>query len=315
MVLRQANIKTLIDNAYKKDRLSHAYLFYGDDGVGKKEMALYLACKIYCEQDGCMECQTCKTIMTEGHLNVSYIGVLENKKLVSKEQITDLQEEFSRTSLVEGPRVYIVDGIDTASIAAQNSLLKFIEEPDNQEQTFGLFLARDLGKVVSTIKSRCSLVYFPTLDKEALIASLEDIVEEDIKVMLAHITNSAEEIRSLYADEKIHNTIDLVYKFMKLKNSATAVLFYINHKNTLVSPYLGYFLRFLIIIYEDILHLYAEESLLFYPLHDKIEEYKEKVSYNLAKENLETLLQLESRSTYNVIDKNILHELIVKFYC
>lgn len=158
MIQNQQHIYNVLKQNKLKDRLSHAYLFYGDDGVGKKEMAYALACLFYCEHDGCLACETCKNILEGQHLNVSYIGVLDSKKLISKEQITDLQEEFSKTSLLDGPRIYIVDGIDTASASAQNSLLKFIEEPVNNTPTIGIFIATDLANVVSTIVSRCSLI-------------------------------------------------------------------------------------------------------------------------------------------------------------
>lgn len=314
MVLRQEKIKTLIDNTSKKRRLNHAYLLYGDDGVGKKEMAYYFACKLYCPNGGCMECQICQNIINNGHLNVEYIGVLDNKKLVSKEQITDLQTEFSKTSLVEGARVYIVDGIDTASVAAQNSLLKFIEEPQNNEETYGLFIARDITKVVSTIQSRCNLIYFPTISKEALLEEIPEIPLEP-KVMLAYLTNSAEEIRGMYASEDIKNVIELVFKFMEIKNPSIAILFYLNNSSFLQDKKLLYFLQFLIIIHEDILHLLHKEDLLFYPLHDKIEVYASRNNVVDVETKLQQLLKLEARCGYNVIAKNILHELIIKFYC
>ena len=130
----------MLKKAKANGRLSHAYLFYGEDGTGKKEMAYALAALLYCPNGGCLECDTCKTILTGNHMNVDYIGIQTDKKLISKEQVNDLQEEFAKTSLVEGTRIYIVDGIDTASSAAQNSLLKFIEEPINKTPTVGIFI-------------------------------------------------------------------------------------------------------------------------------------------------------------------------------
>ena len=71
-------------------------------------------------------------------MNVNYIGINADKTMISKEQINNLQEEFSKTSLVEGTRFYIVDGIDTASMAAQNSLLKFSERKSTIKSTVNL---------------------------------------------------------------------------------------------------------------------------------------------------------------------------------
>ena len=167
VVQNQNRIFEMLKNSYKNDRLSHAYLFYGDNGVGKKEMAYALACIINCN-DACLECETCQSIIEGNHMNVEYIGIEENKTMISKDQITDLQENFSKTSLVEGTRIYIVDGIDTASSQAQNSLLKFIEEPINNTPTIGIFIATELSNVVSTIISRCSLIHFKALSNDLL---------------------------------------------------------------------------------------------------------------------------------------------------
>ena len=156
VVQNQNRIFEMLKNSYKNDRLSHAYLFYGDKGVGKKEMAYALACIVNCD-DACLECSTCQSIIEGNHMNVEYIGIEENKTMISKDQITDLQEHFSKTSLVSGTRIYIVDGIDTASSQAQNSLLKFIEEPINNTPTIGIFIATELSNVVSTIISATSV--------------------------------------------------------------------------------------------------------------------------------------------------------------
>ncbi|MDE7213192.1 MAG: DNA polymerase III subunit, partial [Anaeroplasmataceae bacterium] len=190
MISNQQHIYDVLKQNKIKDRLSHAYLFYGDEGVGKKEMAYALACLFYCKNDGCLSCDTCQNILNDQHLNVTYIGVLESKKLISKEQIIDLQEEFSKTSLLEGPRIYIVDGIDTASASAQNSLLKFIEEPINNTPTIGIFIATDLANVVSTIVSRCSLIHFPSIEVKKLVGQLEKEGIDSLDAALSSITTN-----------------------------------------------------------------------------------------------------------------------------
>ena len=131
-------------------------------------------------------------------MNVDYIGIEQNKSKISKEQITNLQDEFAKTSLVEGTRIYIIDGIDTATSSAQNSLLKFIEEPINQTPTVGIFLAKELPNVVNTIQSRCILEHFPSIPKEKEIKILEDEGLSSIDARLASIlTNDIDEALGL----------------------------------------------------------------------------------------------------------------------
>lgn len=169
LIKTQSNIFNRLKNAYKNDRLSHAYLFYGEEGTGKLEMAYALACMLYCKNDCCFECEECKNILNNNHLNVKVINPLKDKKAIVKDQIEELQEEFSKTSLVDGPRIYIINGIDDAGPKVSNMLLKFIEEPQNKTQIVGIFLATELSNVLLTIKSRCNVIHFEPISLENMI--------------------------------------------------------------------------------------------------------------------------------------------------
>jgi len=313
MILNQERIFNVLKQNKLKNRLSHAYLFYGDDGVGKKEMAYALACLLYCP-DGCLECETCQTILEGNHLNVDYIGIEESKKLISKEQIMDLQEEFSKTSLVEGTRIYIVDGIDTASSSAQNSLLKFIEEPINNTPTVGIFIARDLSNVVNTIISRCALIHFPSLEQKTLVSMIVDEGFDELDAVLASsLTNNVDEAKEVLASEKYSKIKDFFLRFIDLKKSKEAVLFYLENMNLLTNENMAMFFKWLIVFYEDIFKCYLKEELLFKPLYDRINAYV-RSDYEILMKQFSLILELYSKIDYNVSAKNIFHELISKLF-
>ena len=314
VISNQQHIYDVLKQNKLRDRLSHAYLFYGDDGVGKKEMAYALACLFYCENDGCLSCDTCKTILDGKHLNVYYIGVEESKKLISKEQITNLQEEFSKTSLVDGPRIYIVDGIDTASASAQNSLLKFIEEPVNNTPTIGIFIAKDLASVVSTIISRCSLIHFPSIEVKALALDLEkkglDVLDA---ALTALITNNLEEAKELSESKVYLEAKELFLEFLSVKNQNQAVLLYIKNSNKITLEFIRLFFKWLIALYEDVFKIENKEDLILKGLYDKILLYAQTSKIVLEKQ-FSLILDLYSKIEYNVSAKNIFHELITKLY-
>ena len=314
VISNQQHIYDVLKQNKLRDRLSHAYLFYGDDGVGKKEMAYALACLFYCENDGCLSCDTCKTILDGKHLNVYYIGVEESKKLISKEQITNLQEEFSKTSLVDGPRIYIVDGIDTASASAQNSLLKFIEEPVNNTPTIGIFIAKDLASVVSTIISRCSLIHFPSIEVKALALDLEKKGLDALDAALtALITNNIEEAKELAESKTYLEAKTLFLEFLSVKNQNQAVLLYIKNNQKITLEFIRFFFKWLIALYEDVFKIENKEDLILKGLYDKILLYAQTSKIVLEKQ-FSTILDLYSKIEYNVSAKNIFHELITKLY-
>ena len=319
------NIKYAIDNqrtiydsllqSKKQNRLSHAYLFYGEHGTGKREMAYALACMMYCPNGGCMECEVCKSILENNHMNVSYIGIEDNKKMISKEQIMDLQDEFSKTSLVEGTRIYIVDGIDTASTAAQNSLLKFIEDPLNQTPTVGIFLATELGNVVSTIQSRCVLEHFNAIPLQKRVAELMASGAEELDAILAgSLTNDIAEALELLENKDFIKTKEAYLALLSQDNSRDMVMYYLNYQNYFSdSKRLGMLLEWIIYFLEDVnMVSNSNDNLILSPLYDKIILYKKK-NEKQKMNKLEFVLDLFNKLKYNVSAKNIFHELIIKF--
>lgn len=314
MIEGQKQIFNLLKQNKQNNRLSHAYLFYGDVGVGKKEMAYALAAMLYCPNDGCLECPTCKSIIEGKNLNVEYVGILDNKKLISKEQITELQEQFSKTSLVDGYRVYIVDGIDTASISAQNSLLKFIEEPINNTPTIGIFIATELANVLQTIISRCSLIHFKAIDTLKLIEliKLNDIADLDAS-LTALLTNNIDSALDLVDSEEYGLAKEIFLNFLNLNNSKEAVLFYLNYGYKLTDNIVKIFFKWLIQFYLDVFKVESKESLILTALYDKINIYSKKDNDKLRKD-YEDILNLYSKLNYNVSGKNIFHELITDLF-
>ncbi|MBO5711623.1 MAG: hypothetical protein J6R47_02190 [Acholeplasmatales bacterium] len=314
VVQNQNKIFEMLKNSYKNDRLSHAYLFYGVKGVGKKAMAYALACILNCENDVCFECDTCRSIIEGNHMNVDYIGISENKTMISKEQILELQSEFSMTSLLDGTRVYIVDGIDTASAAAQNSLLKFIEEPVNNTPTIGIFIAEELSNVVSTIISRCSLIHFNELPIDFMIDTLiSEGVDEFDASLAALLSNNIDEVREIVSGVDFMKAKELFLEFINIKKAKDGVLYYISNSQFFSdNKNLEMLFKWLIRFTEDaILLSKTEEGLLLKGLYDKIKSYKEANKASL-KNKLEMLLDLYSRLRYNVTAKNVFHELVTK---
>lgn len=314
-VSSQNYIYSMLKQANLNHRLSHAYLFYGEKGTGKKEMAYALATMLYCPNGGCLECETCKNIINNNHMNVDYIGIDENKTMISKEQITSLQEEFSKTSLVDGTRVYIVDGIDTASGAAQNSLLKFIEDPMNQTPIIGIFLATELSNVVSTIISRCELVHFnalPIIDRANMIADSNiDLLDS---ILAASLTNNIDDAIEFINDKYFIERKNRFLELISLEKKSDEVIFYVKNQSIYSNiDELKILLEWLILFLEDAnLVGNSKENLLLKPLYDKIITYNRNNKVCLE-DKLEFVLGLFNKLKYNVSAKNVFHELITNF--
>lgn len=314
-VSSQKNIFNILKQANDNNRLSHAYLFYGNKGTGKKELAYALACLIYNKDDLDFTSEVSKTILENNHMNVTYIGILEDKKGIIKEQILELQEEFSKTSLVEGVRIYIVDGIDTATTSAQNSLLKFIEDPVNNTPTIGIFIAEELSNVVSTIQSRCVLYHFDAIPQPIMIDILKNEGVDDLDSrLLSSLTNDTDDALNIYGEDRYELIKNLFLELLNIKKPNMAMLYYTKHLDTFYDPMnLDMLLKWVLVFLEDCCKENIEsDSLIFSPLYDKIKTYRSKYGKE-TRNKLELVLNLFDKLKYNITTKNIFFELMKEF--
>ena len=167
-------------------------------------------------------------------MNVDYIGTLETKKLISKEQIVELQEEFSKTSLVEGNRIYIVDGIDKASVSAQNSLLKFIEEPIMKAE---IMIPKEfVGNVMEVCQNRRgTYIDMRYLDESRVTLEYDMPLNEIIYDFFDNIKSKTKGYASVDYEFKEYRRSELVKLDLHINNQAVDALSFIVHKDSAYS--------------------------------------------------------------------------------
>lgn len=302
----QTDIKRMLEASYHNNRLTHAYIFSGENGVGKKEMALYFAAMLYSDEDNVYDTAAAKQIFKHEHPNVYEIAPDGNS--IKKGQIVALQEEFSKTSLVDGPRVYIIEDADKMNVSSANSLLKFIEEPNGKE-VYAILLTTDITNMLPTIISRCGHVHFKSMPKSVLYDMLIDNNVSDSDAALAkELTNNIDEALEIIASERFSIVKGLIEDFLEIKSSYDSVIYLRKNINDLsISNVLKEFLELLALVYEDMLYL---EPIRFIYLKDKMNKYKE-IHKDKIKGELELILDLRKKLDSNVLAKNIITNLFV----
>ena len=148
-------LKAQLAAALDGGRLSHSYLIAGPRGSGKHTLARLLAAAMECTgpQAPCMTCPACRKVLSGNHPDVLVVDEPE-KKQVGVERIRRAAAElFIRPN--EGARkVFVIPRAQDMNEAAQNALLKTLEEPP----AYGAFLllAETPEMLLPTIRSRCA---------------------------------------------------------------------------------------------------------------------------------------------------------------
>lgn len=143
-------------------QLAHAYLIQGGQGLGKRLLIEKFAVNLLClrkdSSDACGECTVCKMAVGGSLPDLLVISPEEGSRDIKIAQIRQLSQFISKSSHAGSGKVVIVDRAHCLNNAAENALLKTLEEPS--ESTF-IFLVTDLpGALSATIRSRCQRLSF-----------------------------------------------------------------------------------------------------------------------------------------------------------
>lgn len=167
-IIGQNSATVQLQRAYTNGRLSHAYIFDGPDGVGKRATAQALAALLLCEApanaDSCGRCLSCRQIAAGTHPDLHQIA--PDGRGIKIKQIRDLRSRLAGTASYGGYSVVIIDQADSISLEAANAFLKTVEEP--QGPVCFILITTQAERLPDTIRSRAQLVRFHLLSQASL---------------------------------------------------------------------------------------------------------------------------------------------------
>lgn len=182
-------------------RSSHAYLFLGGAGAGKRLIANTFAKALQCEGEKrpCDSCKSCHAFNHGNHPDVIYFQPLKNGKTYTIEDVREqLLETVDLKPFQYEKKIYIIEKADTLNIQSQNALLKTLEEPP--AHAVFLLLAERAEAFLPTILSRVVVMKIRPLSAETIA---------DYLMQAGHVAEESH-ILSAYAQGRIGQALELV---------------------------------------------------------------------------------------------------------
>jgi DNA polymerase-3 subunit delta' len=165
-------IRNRLHEGAQRNRLAHALLFTGPAGIGKSRVALELAARLLCEHTvsaPCGECSACAQVGAGTHPDYLRVGLVSGKKEISIDAVRQLKRMMSMRAISGARKIGVIDDADRLSLAAQNALLKTLEEPPHGSVL--ILITASVPALLPTVRSRCQLQVFHPLTS-AQVASV-----------------------------------------------------------------------------------------------------------------------------------------------
>ncbi len=183
----------ILQRALAADKVPHAYIFAGPDGVGKFKVAREWGKLLLCREpvaengfaDSCGSCQSCQLFEAGSHpeFNHVYKELIEfTEEGKDRKTPVDLPIDVIRDfvvkkvptkPMVSQRKVFVVSEAEKLNASSQNCLLKVLEEPP--EYCCIILLCTRLERLLQTTKSRCQIIRFGPVEEDRIIEKLKEM--------------------------------------------------------------------------------------------------------------------------------------------
>jgi len=286
-----------VSKIIKSDKISHAYLIETNDCPYGFDIAMSLSKSFLCQKKNnspCFSCNICLNIDTNNYPDLKIIEA--DSKMIKKEQLLELQKEFSVKPLYGKYLIYIIKNAELLNRSSANTILKFLEEPS--PNIIAILLTNNIYNCLDTIISRCQVL--------SLIK--EEKINNNIFKKIYEKTSPNEEF-NLFVEKQIINIMEFYEKLEK-------------DKTKLIAFYDVFSLTDKIDILFDIgIKLYID--ILNYKLKRKIEYFENNIDiiknisnfneFNDIIRKIEIINDFQKKSSYNVNKELFINNFIITF--
>lgn len=309
-VIGQEFIIDSFKRAYENNRVSHAYIITGPDGIGKSIMGMFMASTILCrgENKPCGKCDACVKISHGNHPDVKLIS--PRGRSIGVDYIRELIEEIYTKPYEGDKKVVLIKNSDSITVQGQNAILKTLEEPS--KETTIIMLVENINSILPTIQSRCQILRLGRIPEEKIRAYLLSLgVDESRARAAANLSDGIVGNALKFLDEKfIKLRQDVIGKAGELVTASAldvleSVDFFVSNKDKINTVF-----DIMTSWYRDIimLKLIKDKNLLMnMDYYDLLVEESQKLSYN----RLDGIINIINSSREN-INENANYQLAIE---
>ncbi len=294
----QAVAYDLLIDTLKSGKISHAYLFETNRYMKAMDFVMAFVKAVLCPSHYCSigdNCDGCNQCMRIDDGNYTEIKVIEPDGMwIKKEQLLELQEEFTKKGIEGEKRIYIIKQCEKMNPQAANSILKFLEEP--AENIYAILVTDNVDLLLETIVSRCQCVNLAKaiMDVDKTVEALANLYCTTSTSYEEFISNEDNELYIgaiiefiLYLEQYKLDTIVYTKKLWhsKFKDKESNVLAFdlmINFYNDALKYKCGRDISFFVDRKEDVMKICEFNSVLsLVKKLDILLDMKENIKYNL----------------------------------
>ncbi len=183
--LRGSRAAEVVANQIARGEITHAWLLIGPAGSGKEPTAVSIAAALNCREQpfaGCGECSSCLRTLRHRHPDVHHIA--PEGPIIPVDVVREtIIPEANRSPFEGAYQVFVIEEADRMHPAAQNALLKTLEEP--QPHTVFVLISDRPEELLETVHSRCRVIRLDPVAEERIVELLEQEGATSERALLA----------------------------------------------------------------------------------------------------------------------------------
>ncbi|MBI3631713.1 MAG: DNA polymerase III subunit [Candidatus Staskawiczbacteria bacterium] len=186
---------------FESNQLAHAYLFSGEEKLGKKTLAKEFVKLISCTnaiQKPCGLCRNCKDIENENYIDLLIVNLKTDKQEIEISQAREALNFLSYKSYHGSFKAVIIDGAETMNSETQSCFLKTLEEPKGK--TILILISSRPEMLLGTILSRCQTIKFFPFKKYEISPQEQQTLQELLNIINSDLATKFQYVKQINLD-------------------------------------------------------------------------------------------------------------------